>query len=389
MGTAPLKVALINNFPPYSGTGRVAYELFERFRRPEFSESVAADLFCTHVMRREEFAWAVNENVKFLHRFAYKENETLSRLLIYFVDPYRVPRNYDVYHITNHMLARFALTRRPAVVTVHDVLQFKYRERMSHPLTSLVYNFLMDRSLRALKKADHLIAVSVWSAAEAAKALAVPSEKISVVSNGLNHQLFFPRDKAESRRRLGLPPEGKIILHVGSEIPRKNLGTLFRALRLVVDQVPSTRLLRVGEKTGRSQRLLQELRLDEGVIYREYLKEEEMPFAYSGADVLVLPSFEEGFGFPVIEAQACGLPVIVAARSSLPEVGGEPCFYLDDPEDVGQLREKIIRVLGSQEFDLSSLIKRGLMNANRFSWEKTAQETLAVYQAVIEKGGKR
>jgi len=382
----PLKVALINNFPPYSGTGRVAYELFKNLRK-EQSNKVDVDLFCTHFMRREEASWDVNKEVKFLHRFAYKEHENLSRALIYFVDPYRIPKGYDIYHVTNHMLGRFAAVRRPSLVTVHDVLQFKYREKMGSPLSSYIYNFLMDKSIRSLSGANHLISVSGWSADQVSKILNIPREIISVVYNGLDHALFYPREKWESRKRLNLPLDAKIILNLGSEIKRKNLQTLLKSLRLIVNKNPKAILLRIGEKTAAISKLIDDLRLSENIRYLDFVPESDLPYVYGSADVLVIPSLEEGFGFPVIEAQACGLPVIASRRSSLPEVGGSNCFYIEKEEDEVLLAEMIVDVISAPISRLATIIEGGIENAGKFSWERNAAETLSVYEEVLSKYG--
>ncbi len=377
-----MKVALINNFPPYSGTGKVAYELFRSLQTLE-AQGVSADLYCTHFMRAEEATWAVNRGVKFLHNFAYKDNETLSRLLIYFADPHRIPKRYDIYHITNHMLGRFTLSLHPCVVTVHDVLQFQYRERMSNRLSSSIYNFLMDQSLKALKRADHLIAVSAWSANQVASILSIPREKISVVYNGLDHALFYPRDKYESRRRLNLPPDAKIVLNVGSEIRRKNLRTLLVSMRRVVDKIPTALLLRLGERTKEMERLVEELALSHNVIYLNFVEDSEVPFVYSSADLTAIVSFEEGFGFAVVESQACGIPVISSRRSSLPEVAGPDSLFIENPEDPEILSDIIVDVLGMNKGRLVSLTYKGIENSKRFTWEGNAEQTLDVYERVL------
>lgn len=378
-----MKVALVNNFPPYSGTGKVAYELFKNLRSGSFADQILVDLYCTHVMRREEFGWVENKGAKFLHNFAYKEHENLSRFLIYFIDPYRVPRNYNLYHITNHMLGKFARVLRPSIVTVHDVLQFKYREKIGNSITSLIYNTFMEQSIVGLKTAERLICVSSWSASEVSRIFGLPQEKITVVYNGLDHRLFYPRDRAQAREKLGLPQDSQIILNVGSEIRRKNLDLVFKASKMVIDKKRDTILLRLGEKTERINLLIGDLRIEDRVVYLDKLSDAEVPFVYSAADVLVLPSFEEGFGFPVIEAQACGVPVVISSRSSLPEIAGEACHTLNDISGVRELAQLITKILESSKEERQALIKAGLINAQRFSWEKNAQEVLSVYKNVL------
>lgn len=378
-----MRVALVNNFPPYSGTGKVAYELFKNLNDISLGDQVVADLYCTHVMRRSELSWPENHGAKFLHPFAYKEHENLSRLFIYFVDPYLIPRNYDLYHVTNHMLGRFAAVVRPAVATVHDVLQFKYREKMGNSISSAFYNFLMDRSIRSLRSARRLICVSRWSAVQVSQILEIDPARLTVVYNGLDHRLFYPRSRLESRRRFGLPDDAKIILNVGSEIKRKNLDLVFRSFKRLTLREPRVRLVRLGEKTAFYDGLIKDLSLDDSVFYFDKLKDDEVPCLYSACDVLVVPSYEEGFGFPIIEAQACGIPVIAANRSSLPEVVGPAGYFLDDLENDTALSDLIIEVLDLTKDRCQNLLEAGFVNAQRFSWEKNAREVLAVYEDVV------
>lgn len=379
-----MKVALVNNFPPYSGTGRVAYKLFERLRKMSIEGyQIKADLYCTHVMKREEFSWEVNKSVSILHKFAYKENELLSRLLIYFVDPYRIPKGYDIYHVTNHMLGKFSQIRKPSVVTVHDVLQFKYREKLGGRVSSYLYNYFMDRSIKSLKMANRLIAVSSWSAKEVSKILEINPNKIDVVPNGLDHSLFYPRDKAEARQKFGIPDDAKVILNVGSEISRKNLKTLLQSVPKIVNEVPNVILLRLGEITEWADKMISDLGIKNKVIYFDKLKDTDLPFLYSAADLLIIPSFEEGFGFPVIEAQACGIPVVSSDLSSLPEVGGSSVFYIHDITSVDSLVESTLEVLNSCPEKIESVKREGIENAAKYSWQKNALDTLSVYNKVL------
>lgn len=375
-----MKVCLINNFPPYSGTGRIPYALSKYFNK---REDVQADLICTHVMRKEEFGWLENEKVHFLQKFAYKDHENLSRFLIYFIDPYKIPKGYDIYHVTNHMLARYAKFRKPCVVTLHDVLQFKYKDKLGGSLVSKIYSNLMLKSITSVKEADAVICVSEWSRLEAVKLLNLNPEKTFAIQNGLDHDLFRPFDKEKSREDLKLPKDKKIILNVGSEIERKNLDGVIKSFSEIVKTRKDVLLVRLGEKTEKYDATIKELSLNDSVIYLEKLTDEKMAKLYSAADLLIMPSFEEGFGLPIIEAMACGCPVVTSNIGAMKEITDD-AGVLVDPNDVESIQKGVEAVLNLDSSDTFKLTQAGLKRASEFSWKKCAEDTIKVYEKVLE-----
>lgn len=375
-----LRICLINNFPPYSGTGRVPYALWREFKE---MDGIEADLICTHVMKEEEFGWEVNRDVRFLHKFAYKDHENLSRFLIYFVDPFRIPRGYDIYHVTNHMLARYANFRRPCVVTLHDVLQFKYQERQfGRGPFSWLYNRLMLKSVAMVKKADAVICVSEWSKEEAIKLLSLDPKRTFAIHNGLDHEIFKPYDKRQVRKELKLPEDAKIILHVGAETPRKNVLGLMQASARVKNQLPNAFLVRLGEKTKEVADKIKEFGLEGSINYLQEIKDEEVAKLYSSADVLVLPSFEEGFGLPIIEAMACGTPVVTSNCGAMKEIADDAAI-LADSKDIDSIAKAIKFVLTLPASEYEKLVNKGIERAKEFSWQKCAKSTLDVYEKVL------
>ncbi len=376
-----MKVALVTNFPIYSGTGKVPYKYWQYFRRFGLAK---ADLFLPYFLKESDKNLPENQNVKVLQPFLYNQAPTVSRALLYFVYPHLLPKGYDVYHFGNHMLGRFARFRRPSVVTVHDVLQFYYPEtQFGQGLAGKIYNHFMAESVRSLSQADHLICVSEWSKKEVVKFFPrFPEEKITVVYNGLDHDLFYPRDRIESRRRLSLPQDKKILLHLGSEIERKQVPLILKFLLRLKNEYPDLILLRHGERTENSRKLIDELGLNGSVVYINYSPEENLPLIYSAADLLLQPSSEEGFCFPVVEAMACGLPVLASNRASLPEVGGQAEAGIIDELSVECLAQKAKSFLNLSGADVERIRQRGILNAQRFNWVKTAEQVLAVYNRV-------
>lgn len=380
-----MKVAIVSNFPVYSGTGKVPYALWQNLRRENLA---AADFFLTHFMNAADHhlpEYQGQNGFRVLHPFDYMISPTLNRLMIYFLDGHLLPKSYDLYHFGNQMIARLAAFRRPAVVTVHDVLQFKYWEKFKSGLASRIYNYFMSQSLKTLPAADHLICVSNWSKGELLRQFPqIAESKVSVVYNGLDHLQFRPGRKNESRRKLGLPEAKKIILHLGSEIPRKQVPLLLTALPQIKMTEPEAILLRHGESTRDSQNLIKRLGLSKEVFYRDQTAEADLPDYYRAADLLVVPSSEEGFCLPIIEAMACGTPVVATNLTSLPEItGGAQAETIAELSE-SAVAEAIIKVLNMDSTKIGEIRLKGFENAARFSWSKAARETCRIYNEVLK-----
>jgi glycosyltransferase involved in cell wall biosynthesis len=169
--------------------------------------------------------------------------------------------------------------------------------------------------------------------------------------------------------------------------PRKNLPGLLQAYRLLLDaRATAAPLVLVGGKGWLYDEVFERveaLRLNGHVRFLHGVPDVDLPGLYNAASVLATPSFYEGFGLPALEAMACGTPVVVADRASLPEVVGE-AGLLVDPDDVDDIAQALIRVLtdGVLRARMRAL---GLAQAARFTWERTAQATLAVYREVVSR----
>jgi glycosyltransferase involved in cell wall biosynthesis len=293
-------------------------------------------------------------------------------------------RTRGVVHLPNHHLARYGLfTKVPYILTVHDLIRYfdlkGYRVLIHRP--NLRDKFYLSLDYKGIKKATRIIAVSHSTKRDLVQHLSIPEERIRVVYEGVDHQRFRP----VARKLFDFP----YILYVGSEHPRKNLVTLLRAFGRLKREARfrDIKLVKVGKAGGpeadfRGQTLqaIRELNLSGDVVFTGYVPERDLPAYYSGALCFVLPSFYEGFGLPVLEAMACGCPVVVSRVSSLPEVGGEAAIYINpnDPEDLaGALRQ-----VATDEGLRRDMSRRGFEQARRFSWKHTAQETLEVYREV-------
>lgn len=296
----------------------------------------------------------------------------------------RLRRERGLLHLTHHHLARYAALRgRPFVVTVHDLIRW-------HDLTGRAVYIARpgarDRlglrlDYRALRRAAALIAVSHATRRDLVTLLGISPERVHVVHEGLDHARFRP---VPAR-----PVQGRYVLFVGSEHPRKNLVTLLRAFAELKRSARfrDLRLVKVGEAgTGeapfrrRTLAVVRDLGLERDVVFAERVPDEALPGYYSGAAVLALPSLAEGFGLPPLEAMACGCPVVTSTAGALPEVTGGAALRVP-PTDSAALSRALEEVL-TDEGCAAALRDRGLRRAATFTWERTAHETLAVYRRV-------
>lgn len=276
----------------------------------------------------------------------------------------------------------------PTVVTVHDLAFRVYPEQ--YPALKRRYLDVLTRL--SVRRATRVITVSENTRRDLLRFYRVPPERVVTVPNGVD-SLFTPVTDplalAAFRRRHDLPED--FILFVGTLQPRKNLLTLLRAYARVGEQLDLP-LVVAGGKGWMYEPVFDEVRalgIADRVIFAGYAEAEELPLWYSAAKVFVYPSLYEGFGLPVLEAMACGTPVITSSTSSLPEVAGDAAVLVD-PMDVEAMGEALVEVVADAELR-ERMRERGLAQARTFSWERTARETVAVYRTAWEvgRGGRR
>jgi len=297
----------------------------------------------------------------------------------------------DIYHVTEQTLASLLLFRRPSgkvVVTVHDIFPLMVRNdpQLGSPYggSEHVYYCL---PVAGLKRANHLIAVSEYTKQCVVKHLGIAPEKISVVYHGIDHERFRSLTvPAAIREKYRLPPGRRYLIYVGSEDPRKNLVALIGALAKVRSELPNVELIKVGRAHfDRERRRLIDLANRLGVRteihFLEDVPEDHLPLLYNLAEVCVIPSLYEGFGFPVLEAIACGRPVVYADGGSLPEIAGNAGVRVF-PCDVNTLTNTLFALLTCKQKQLM-LRSAGQNQAARFTWATTIQGTAAVYEKLL------
>lgn len=282
----------------------------------------------------------------------------------------------DVFHATEHLLPR--LRRVRSVFTLHDLI-FQFDPDSHKRLNIAFLRTMMPRFLRA---ADAIIAVSECSKRDAVRIYNVPADKIWVIYEGVDPR-FKPIDDAAQlasiRGKYNLPQ--RFVLHLGTIEPRKNLTLLFEALTaLNVERHALVVAGKTGWLTDPIFARIGELGLQDRVLFTGYVPDEDLPTLLSAASVLVMPSKYEGFGLPVLEAMACGTPVIASNASSLPEVGGDAALYAP-PDDPSAWAELISRVLKDAALR-ASMREKGLRQAAKFRWDIAARQTAEVYSTL-------
>lgn len=282
----------------------------------------------------------------------------------------------DVAHFTNGMIP-FA-PPVSTVVTIHDMSLRLYPR--CHPVRRLLLNRPLMRL--AVRQASAIVTVSNSTRRDLLRLHGVAPERVSVVHEAASPAFRPIRDHARLalvRAKYGLPD--RFILYVGTIEPRKNLGRLMAALAQARAAGIPHHLVCVGPY-GWSSRdltgLIERLGLASSVHFTGYVPFEDLPAIYNLGELFVFPSLYEGFGLPVIEAMACGTPVITANSSSLGEVAGDAAITVD-PSSTDALAHAI-RSLAMDEARRRDLSERGWHRSRSFSWTQTAKEMLAVYQ---------
>ncbi|MFC1938364.1 glycosyltransferase family 4 protein [Chloroflexota bacterium] len=295
----------------------------------------------------------------------------------------RASHALDVIHIP-WQVGFFLPVNCAKVITVHELTPIIFPEIQTR-FWVFLHRYFMPR---ILKKVDMVITVSESTKRDLMKYMSVPETKIKTIYQGVDTEMYkvLPLSNIESIRRkyqLDFP----YILYVGNIEPKKNIPTLLKAFSAVCQESRNNyRLVIVGKKLWKYQPTLNTVRalnLQDKVIFLGYVPENDLPGIYNAASLFVFPSIYEGFGRPLLEAMMCGVPVITSNSSSMPEVVGDAGITVD-PYDVPALAMAINQVLTDDKLR-TTLTKKGLERAKFFSWQKCAEETLAVYEEAHRK----
>ncbi len=287
-----------------------------------------------------------------------------------------------VLHVPHYVVPLFY--PRPLVVTIHDIIHVLFPEFLPHALGFAYARF----SIRlAVRRARRIVAVSRTTADDLKRLFGASEDRLRVIPHGV-HAEFLERPEvgADERQRAALGVAGPYLLHVGNHKPHKNAEGLLKAFQLLVNArhggVP--RLLMVGgfasggELAGRARAM----GLGEHVRCLGYVERRALAALYRGATAFVYPTLYEGFGLPVLEAMACGVPVVAGDTPAVREVARDAVLRVN-PRDVVELAGAVRRLLEQPELR-AQLRERGRERARAFGWRQAAAATLEVYRAVAE-----
>jgi glycosyltransferase involved in cell wall biosynthesis len=292
----------------------------------------------------------------------------------------RIPRiceqvGADLLHVTYNAAP---WGRTPLAVSVHDVI-FRHFPRYFSPRVRVLLSVLLPLSMR---RARAVITLSEASKRDILRFYPFTAGKVHVIPLGPGQVgTVEPDDAAATRYSLNQP----FFLAVGTLQPRKNLVRLISAYTAARERGEiDARLLIVGRAAWQHSevyQIAQQSRYCADVVFTGYLSDAALAALYRQCLAFVYPSLYEGFGLPVLEAMACGAPVITSATSSLPEVAGDAALLVD-PYSTSQIREALAQIGGSPDLR-QRLAAAGVERASRFSWRQTAEQTLEVYRSVL------
>jgi len=262
----------------------------------------------------------------------------------------------------------------PQVFMVHDL------RPLCHPERSMQSRYFRTWVPTLLRQCRHIMTNSNFTASEICRATDVTEDKISVTPLGYDPDYFNP---SEVKQRLHSRP---YLLHVGQAYPHKNLQRLIYAFNAISHHFPEVDLVLLGKphpsETQRLKHLTSELGLTARVIFKSYVSHGDLPNWYRGALAFVYPSLWEGFGLPILEAMACGCPVITSYGTATEEISGNAALLID-PFSLMSLTDAIDSLLSSHA-SRNRLISLGLSNVSRYSWHKTRQDTAKLLKVLLK-----
>ena len=279
----------------------------------------------------------------------------------------------DVFFSMTHYAPRFA--PMPTVVAIMDLGFLQTPEQF----TTKDFNQLKHWTEYSVKQAKKVIAISEHTKQDIVREYGRKPSDIAVTPLAYDKNLFKPVKDDQVLKKYGI--DKPYILFLGSLRPSKNIEGLIKAFHHLNN--PNLQLVISGKKAWQYEQifaLVGELRLDRQVVFTGFVEESEKPVLMTMAQAFVLPSFYEGFGIPVLEAMACGTPVVVSQVASLPEVAGEAGIYVD-PASINSISEGVKKALGAEGKKFAA---SGLKRAKLFSWDRCSEETLNVLESIPE-----
>lgn len=371
------------NVPQRLGSGQVAYEVIKSLasidKKNDYTVLVPTAPKADMPKERDGFKYKI-----------LKPNKLWTRIALPFA-LFKTRKRPDVIFTPTHYIPRFSPVKR--VVTVFDLSYIHYPQMFTKRDLWQLSNWTKF----SIQNSDHIITISQASKKDILKTYLPKNssaeqkklfkDKITVAYPGFDSNLFKPIKDTEKiekvKKKYGI--EGNYVIYTGTIQPRKNLIRLIDAFA----RVPNLKLVIVGKTKGEGRqgwmfedilKRPKELGIEDKVIFTGFAPSEDLPYLVNGAVAFILPSLYEGFGIPVVEAMACGTPVIVSNVSSLPEIVGKAGLLID-PKSTDQI-EQAIRTINADKKLRIKLSKLALEQSKKFSWKKFSKEVIKVLESV-------
>jgi len=300
----------------------------------------------------------------------------------------RIVRNHsaDIVHIIDHSDGHIAyiLKNQPTVITCHDLINYFHPQNLQGSVQiPWVSNALWRRSIHGMKRTNHIITVSQQTAHDVTQILGIPPAQLTVVPNATSgFYPLFSLEREALRQQHQLPPHTTCLLNVGSNHPRKNITTILQVIQHLKTQQIPIHFWKVGaDFTSEQKEWIQAHNLQLSVTYLGKPDQPTLLQLYNAADMLLAPSTHEGFGITLLEAMACGTPVITANTSAMPEVVGD-AGVLIDPLNVEAIAAAILHLRRDSTYR-QALIQKGLERVKSFTWEAVAEAIAQIYESLL------
>jgi len=277
----------------------------------------------------------------------------------------------------------------PSVIICHDIIEHVMHEYWAGPS----YRAFIRLYITGTMKADVVLTPSKQTAEDIRKHFRTNPPRVEVIRHGVDRTRFHPVDRRAFLRHFGLPEDRRYMLYVGSEQPRKNVPAVVRTFIRARKEFPDLILLKVGRADEVKhfpirEQLLSQLSaagLRNQALFFDFVPDDLMAGAYSAADVFVFPSLYEGFGMPVLEAMACGTPVVTSNTTAIPEIAKNAAILVP-PTDEDAILEGTLRVLRDDVLR-AELSAKGRSRAEELNWDKAAGELLSLYRQLDPRCG--
>ncbi len=299
----------------------------------------------------------------------------------FLLSPLKINRlNLDVIWFPKNVIPYFVNAKK--IVTIHDLNAYFLKATEYYNFVERLYRRITIKS--SCKRANRIIAVTNNTKEDVIKILKIDPKKINVIYEAIDTRYKIIKNKKQLKRvrtKYNLPE--KFVLHTGRIVPLKNVLGLIKAFNKLSVKEKNIHLVLTGYFEWYGSIKLDYIKSDSKIQKIGFVEDEDMPYLYNLAELYAYPSFYEGFGLPILEAQACGCPVIASNTSSIPEVGRDGVHYIN-PNNIKEIKEGIVKILNDNNYR-NTLINKGLKNVERFSLKKSADNILKCIKSVFYK----